>query len=105
MFYQRNGYARFPALNTSNGAILVIDDDSAIREALTEILGFLTEAPVYGAANGYEGLQIVQQETLEITLIFLDMNMPVMNGEETYDRLQQIAPDVKVIISSSAPLS
>jgi DNA-binding NarL/FixJ family response regulator len=29
------------------------------------------------------------------------MNMPVMNGEQTYRKLQQIAPQVKVIISSS----
>lgn len=105
MFDQRSDYVAFPALDTINGAILVIDDDSAIRDALTDILGFLTEAPVYSAANGYEGLQILQQEEPEIALIFLDMNMPVMNGEETYDRLQQIAPDVKVIISSSLSLA
>jgi DNA-binding NarL/FixJ family response regulator len=29
------------------------------------------------------------------------MNMPVMNGEQTYKKLQQIAPDVKVIVSLS----
>jgi hypothetical protein len=29
------------------------------------------------------------------------MNMPVLNGEQTYKKLQGIAPEVKVIISSS----
>ena len=82
------------------GAILVIDDDAAIREALTDILGLLTEAAVYTAANGYEGLKILKQRQ-RIALILLDMNMPVMNGEETYEEVQQIAPGIPVIISSS----
>ena len=83
------------------GAILVIDDDMAIREALTDILSLLPEIPVYTAANGHEGLQIFQQQRQSITLILLDLNMPVMNGEQTYEKLQQIAPQVKVIVSSS----
>lgn len=82
------------------GDILVIDDDATIREALTDILGLLTDAAVYTAANGHEGLQLLKQR-LSIALVLLDMNMPVMNGEETYERLQQIAPEVKVIVSSS----
>lgn len=83
------------------GAILVIDDDIAIREALMDILVFLTELPVYTAANGQEGVQIFQQQPQRISLVLLDMNMPVMNGEQTYEKLQQIAPQVKVIVSSS----
>lgn len=83
------------------GAILVIDDDIVIREALMDILVFLTKLPVYTAANGHEGVQIFQQQPQRISLVLLDMNMPVMNGEQTYEKLQQIAPQVKVIVSSS----
>ena len=82
------------------GAILVIDDDATIREMLTDILSLLTEAAVYTAANGHEGLKILQQRQ-SIALILLDMNMPLMNGEETYERVQQIAPEIPVIVSSS----
>ncbi|MBE2198891.1 MAG: response regulator [Anaerolinea sp.] len=56
---------------------------------------------VYTAANGHLGVQLFQQEWPSIRLILLDINMPVMNGEQTYKKLQQIAPDVKVIVSSS----
>lgn len=100
-FDLRRGRAPLPTISTLPGAILVIDDDLAIREALMDILGFITTATVHGAANGHEGLQFFQPEKQNIVLVFLDMNMPVMNGEETYIRLQQIAPEVKVIISSS----
>lgn len=81
-------------------AILVIDDNTAMREALTDILRFFLGIPVYTAANGHEGLQIYQQQQ-NIALVLLDMNMPVMNGEQTYEKLQQITPQVKVIVSSS----
>jgi DNA-binding NtrC family response regulator len=88
-------------LPTLSGAILVIDDDDNLRQAMIAVLSALTTVPVYSAANGQEGLEFILQEEAGISLIFLDMNMPVMNGEETYGRLQIIAPDVKVIICSS----
>jgi DNA-binding NtrC family response regulator len=86
----------------SADTILVIDDNRDIREALTEIFGFLLpELSVRTAANGHEGVQLFQKDWQSISLIMLDMNMPVMNGEQTYEKLQQIAPDVKVVVSSS----
>jgi two-component system nitrogen regulation response regulator NtrX len=95
-----NGQNNSLDTKTAEEAILIIDDDFVIRQALSDIFSdFYTEAPVYTAANGHEGLQIVQQQP--ITLVLLDMNMPVMNGEQTYEKLQQIAPQVKVIVSSS----
>jgi DNA-binding response OmpR family regulator len=86
---------------TTQAAILVIDDNFAIREALTDILTFLPEMTVYTAADGQEGLQIFQQQQQHIALVLLDMNMQVMNGEQTYEKLQEIEPEVKVIVSSS----
>lgn len=81
-------------------AILIVDDNVIMREALTDILDSIA-ATVYTAANGQEGLEILQQERQNIGLVLLDMNMPVMNGEQTYEKLQEIAPDVKVIVSTS----
>jgi CheY-like chemotaxis protein len=87
---------------TTKATILIIDDSFPVREALTNILFILfPELSVYTAANGQLGIQLFQQELQSISLIMLDMNMPVMNGEQTYKKLQQIAPDVKVIVSSS----
>jgi CheY-like chemotaxis protein len=82
------------------GAILVVDDNSYVREALIDILVSIGAA-VFTAADGQEGLEILQQQRQYITLVLLDMNMPVMNGEQTYEKLQEIAPDVKVIVSTS----
>ena len=35
-----------------------------------------------------------------IRAVLLDMTMPVMNGEETFDALARINPDVKVVLCS-----
>ncbi|MCZ7667496.1 MAG: response regulator transcription factor [Chloroflexi bacterium] len=94
-----NSSSQEPAEKLDGGAILVIDDNFAVREALLTILCLLPGMTVFTAANGQEGLQIVQQQ--QIDLVVLDLNMPVMNGEQTYMNLQQIAPEVKVIVSSS----
>lgn len=94
-----NGSSQEPANQLSEGSILVIDDNFAIREALLTILLLLPGITVWSAASGREGLQIVQQQ--HVDLVVLDLNMPEMTGEQTYFNLQQIAPEVNVIISSS----
>lgn len=96
-----NGRSHGVTPQTAESAILVIDDDFFIRKALTEILSLLPKMTIFTATDGDEGLQIFQQQQPHISLVLLDLNMPVMNGRQTYERLQQIAPQVKVIVSSS----
>ena len=83
-------------------AILIIDDNFAIREALTDILNLFLKMPIITAIDGQQGLQVIQQQS--IALVILDLNMPGMNGQQTYENLLQVAPQVKVIISSSVSL-
>lgn len=97
-----NGHNKSLNTITAEAAILIIDDNSAIREVLSDIFSsFHADIMVYTAANGHEGVQIIQQLKMRIVLVLLDMNMPMMNGEQTYEKLQQIAPQARVIVSSS----
>jgi len=41
----------------------------------------------------------------EIGLVILDMVMPTVSGGETYDRLKEINPGIKVILSSGYSLN
>ncbi|HEX4440900.1 MAG TPA: response regulator [Thermoanaerobaculia bacterium] len=60
-----------------SGGILVVDDDSRLRESVVLLLrdaGYVAK----GAANGREALEIAEYESP--SLILLDLMMPVMDG-------------------------
>jgi two-component system phosphate regulon response regulator OmpR len=75
--------------------ILVVDDDSSVREMLTRVLageGYL----VWAAANGTVALEIAA--AAKIDLVLLDLNMPGKSGWETFERLTAENPLLAVII-------
>ncbi len=82
-------------------SILVVDDDTDIREGLSALLeseGFA----VSEARNGQEGLELIKE--LSPALILLDLMMPVMNGWE-FGRQLRSRPewaDIPVIVLSAA---
>ena len=82
-----------------HNVVLVIDDESPVREAVADILDF-EKINVLSAANGFEGLKIYQERHNEIQLVLLDLSMPGMSGEETFRELRQFDAEVKVILSS-----
>ena len=83
-------------------AVLIIDDNITLRDFLANVFStvFLVDT-IYTATNGAEGLKIFQQQKHHIVLIILDIEMPIMNGPQTYKKLRQIAPHVRVIVSSA----
>ncbi len=87
----------------SKKTILVVDDEPANMEVTKEILEILSYN-VKTACNGGEAIAIYREHREEIELIILDMIMPGMGGGETFDRLKQINPDVRVLLSSGYSL-
>lgn len=79
--------------------VLVIDDESAIRESITDILT-LEGIQATTAASGTEGVVCYRGQQQQIGLVLLDLKMPGMSGEETLRALRAINPTVKVILSS-----
>jgi CheY-like chemotaxis protein len=63
--------------------ILIVDDDSDIREAFSQILEF-EGYMVATASNGKEALEKLKQ--FKPSLILLDLMMPVMNGKQFRDK-------------------
>ncbi|MBI3512393.1 MAG: sigma-54-dependent Fis family transcriptional regulator [Bacteroidetes bacterium] len=77
--------------------ILIIDDEKSIRRTLREILEY-ENFKVDEAADGLEGLAIVQKEKFDI--ILCDIKMPKMDGMEALDKFMEVASDVPVIMIS-----
>jgi two-component system nitrogen regulation response regulator NtrX len=77
--------------------ILVIDDESAIRDSLRMMLEYEGYEFV-GAATGQEGLALVERDSPD--LVILDVKMPGMDGIEVLDRLQAGNDGLPVIVVS-----
>jgi two-component system phosphate regulon response regulator OmpR len=76
-------------------AILLVDDDSSVREMVGRVL--LGEGyRVLFAANGPDALAIAA--TVAIDLVLLDLNMPGPSGWDTFERLTSRDPLIAVIV-------
>jgi PAS domain S-box-containing protein len=81
------------------GVVLVIDDEEPVRDAVADILE-TAGIQVLSAANGAAGIALYREHMADITLVLLDLSMPGMNGEETFQKLHSINPDIRIILSS-----
>lgn len=78
--------------------ILIVEDDREIREGV-EIYLRNQGYEVYQAANGMEGLKVVQEK--EIHLAILDIMMPVMDGVTMLMKLRAMEKEFPVIMLSA----
>jgi two-component system response regulator HydG len=75
--------------------VLVVDDESAIRDTLQ---GALEErgCKVYVTADGYTAIQMTRNTHFDIMLI--DVLMPGIDGYQTLEEIKKIDPATKVIM-------
>ena len=81
------------------GTLLLVDDEDIIidvGEQMLKTLGY----EVLIARGGKEAIKIYTNNRDKVDMVILDMIMPDMSGGETYDRLKEINPDIKVLLSS-----
>jgi two-component system chemotaxis response regulator CheY len=83
--------------------ILIVDDSSVMRAIIIKTLR-LSKLPlgeVHEAPNGQEALKVLDGNWIDLALV--DINMPVMDGEQMIDRLRQdpATADLPVIIVST----
>jgi two-component system, chemotaxis family, chemotaxis protein CheY len=83
--------------------ILVVDDSAVMRSMIIRILRLtgLSIGEVYEAPNGKEGLRVLDDKWVDLALV--DINMPVMNGEEMIDHIRQnqAIADLPIIVVST----
>lgn len=79
--------------------VLVVDDSAFMRKVITEIINATDGMEVVGyARNGQDALQKLQQ--LDVDVVTLDVEMPVMDGLDTLQKIMEDKPLPVVMLSS-----
>jgi two-component system cell cycle sensor histidine kinase/response regulator CckA len=90
-----------PDLSRGTETILLVEDDPSLREMAASLLqrwGYT----VLPAANGVEAMTLVHQQGRgHIDLLFTDVVMPQMSGNELADRIRALHPQTKILFTSA----
>jgi two-component system CheB/CheR fusion protein len=87
-----------PAAPSRELRILLVDDEEIIRSTVGAILDTLGHQ-AHAAAGGLEALRLVQ-DGLAPDLVILDLNMPELDGSETFKRLRRTRPELPVVFAT-----
>ena len=84
------------------GTVLVVDDESSVREAYRKILE-RTGFSVVDAPDGFAGYNVFKECSAEIVAVILDFQMSRMNGDKALAMIRRVDPTVPVIVTSYLP--
>lgn len=76
-------------------AILVVEDEEAIRRGLCDVLTYHGYEPV-GVDNGDDGLR--EALTNRFALVILDLMLPVLSGLDVCEKLRTALPDQAILL-------
>jgi len=77
--------------------VLVVDDQTVVREGLVSILSFQSDIKIVGQArDGLEAISIAKQDKPDV--ILLDLVMPKQDGLDSITQLREVAPAAKILI-------
>jgi len=80
--------------------LVIVDDQTTIREALKVLLSLQPDFEIVGlASSGEEAISLVQ--SLQPDVVLVDIEMPGMSGIEVTEVLKEQVPNPKIVILSS----
>jgi two-component system, cell cycle sensor histidine kinase and response regulator CckA len=88
--------------STGSETILLVEDDGAIREAIS---GLLLERGyrVLSARDGLHAVEMARAHRPRIDLVLSDIVMPRLNGVDAAARIRRLHPEAKVLLISGYP--
>jgi len=81
------------------GLILLVDDEEVVRRSFARLLRQAGHM-VLEAADGVKAVDTYRQAYPRPNLVILDLDMPVLSGEETQDRLLEVDPRIRILFVS-----
>ncbi len=89
---------------TESSLILLVEDERAVRESLSRLLTSMGYR-VHAVPDGEEAAGWYEENRDRTHLVILDINMPVLDGFETFRRMKRIHPGMKSIIVTGFAVS
>lgn len=90
-----------PDLPRGTETILSVEDDPSLREMAASLLTRLGYG-ILPAANGVEAMSLVHKQGRgHIDLVFTDVVMPQMSGNELADRIRALHPQTKILFTTA----
>lgn len=76
--------------------ILVVDDQTLMRQAMASFVNFESDMTVVGqATNGSEAINMASE--LKPDVILMDLQMPILNGIDATEKITSILPHTKIL--------
>jgi two-component system, cell cycle sensor histidine kinase and response regulator CckA len=97
--WKRAAGAGTPDSLAGSGTILVIDDEEMVRSTAAKALRHYGYE-VIEASDGLEGVREFEAHGDRISIILLDLTMPVMSGEEALARIRAANTRVPIVLMS-----
>jgi two-component system cell cycle sensor histidine kinase/response regulator CckA len=94
--------AKGRARESAAPCILVVDDNEMVRKSLTRMLAGLGYS-VVSAANGREAVATYGMFGSNIDVVIIDMAMPDLDGQECFQALYRLDPNVRAILCTGGP--
>jgi len=82
-----------------SGTVLVVDDDDGVRELVDATLR-RAGLTVLLARDGREGVELFRRHAEAIRAVVLDRTMPDIGGEDAFDEIRRLRPDVRIMLIS-----
>ena len=77
--------------------LLVVDDQTVVREGLAAILANYSDIEVIGqASDGIQAMEIVKKEKPDVVL--LDMKMPNQDGLTSIPKIKEASPNTRILV-------
>lgn len=90
-------------MNGTDCSVLIVDDSPILRAAIRKVAVMAGVDPERIREAGHGGEALERLEEAPVDLVLLDINMPVMNGEEFVEQVRQRPglEDVLIVVVST----
>lgn len=79
--------------------VIIVDDSLMIRDLLRKALEKCGCNVCAAAKDGKEGIEIFKTHLPD--LVFMDLNMPIMDGADAIKSIKEINPNAKIVVLSA----